>query len=1056
MVKNRQKFSIFQKIIANSMLVIFFYQSLFMSPVQAQLIASQLSLPIPGQMVTASPVYVPLMLTGLRINPEDPLRFDFIIDTGNSDLNDADFSEESKRLVRYFLASLTIPDKNMWVNLSPYEQDRIIPEQFGVTEMGRDLLAQDYLLKQITSSLLYPENQLGKEFWNKVYEKAREAYGQDINIPVDTYNKVWIVPEKAKVYTKDNIVYVLESRMKVMLEDDYKAMKENDFLEGEDEKLSPVMTEILREVIIPEIEKEINEGKNFARLRQVYHSLILATWFKRNLKESFLGKVYVKQNKVNGIDLEDREIKQKIYEQYVKAFQRGVYDYIKEEYDPVTQQIIPRKYFSGGVDYAMLGSEVNSVYEATQTVPADLAAEGQLKWLSVQLKGKINNDQAMLSRRNFLKRTVMAGLGLAISGPLLAQESLFVSSGQIEEASTKANSILNDIADMGVKEFSVGGTVDQHIWKVTNELMQVLPEELRGVIHAQSADEMAKELGRLMELNLDSSPVSDKEIDEFIYEKVKSFLSLNNKDKEIFRKSFQIFNQDYPAALKLIMNTIDVIKKDDTPGALMTTYKSRTGDKNIVTYNLNAFEYGNLPGYASSFFTEMSAEDQMSLSIASVFFHEAVHCALDNGFKGPASQVFSSGYYGELLAHFARGLVLTRGEKDFKFFQAEMGKESYLWDYQDPVGIFDYFKEKGILISAETQYYLNTLYQQSLIERKSFQRALMSIDEIPEQDYQKVRDQLLKLKNLARDDMLLERSLALHVLVNLDWYEKVLDSNMDLIQNEDVFVVNEDVFGAIKRSLKDMSKWTDVKRDGNYFSIEEWEMHLSKSIQVRNPVILYDLVFAQEYYPENFIVLNYLLPELKKQVENIIEDIEKGLSLSKKDQKILLALVQVLVQVPTEESWSIQKLMAEKLRSLSASTNSEIQTQANKILRILENPNKVQAWAIHNFYKEINGVIDWRGKRSINYFKNDNGETDLMPISAEADQAMLSEDRVGGIDFDSTLLDIEASGETANFIVPLEFQGINFQDIYGFTPLILNISSMGDLPMILEMGGVAF
>ena len=69
--------------------------------------------------------------------------------------------EEYKSLVKYFLASLAIPDDDQWVNLSPYEKGRIIKDNFGKTEMGRDLLGEDYILKQITSSLIYPEDGLG-------------------------------------------------------------------------------------------------------------------------------------------------------------------------------------------------------------------------------------------------------------------------------------------------------------------------------------------------------------------------------------------------------------------------------------------------------------------------------------------------------------------------------------------------------------------------------------------------------------------------------------------------------------------------------------------------------------------------------------------------------------------------------------------------------------------------------------------------------------------------------------------------------------------------------
>jgi len=65
---------------------------------------------------------------------------------------------------------------------------RIVPEAFGQTEMGRDLLAQDYILKQITATLLYPEGETGKAFWAKVYQQAQEKFGTT-DIPVDTSNK---------------------------------------------------------------------------------------------------------------------------------------------------------------------------------------------------------------------------------------------------------------------------------------------------------------------------------------------------------------------------------------------------------------------------------------------------------------------------------------------------------------------------------------------------------------------------------------------------------------------------------------------------------------------------------------------------------------------------------------------------------------------------------------------------------------------------------------------------------------------------------------------------
>ena len=53
--------------------------------------------------------------------------------------------------------------------------------------------------------------------------------------------------------------------------------------------------------------------------------------------------------------------KEKIYEQYVAAFKKGVYDYIKEDYDPVAQKKMLRKYFSGGIIPTPMNSNLGDV-----------------------------------------------------------------------------------------------------------------------------------------------------------------------------------------------------------------------------------------------------------------------------------------------------------------------------------------------------------------------------------------------------------------------------------------------------------------------------------------------------------------------------------------------------------------------------------------------------------------------------------------------------------------------------------------------------------------------
>ncbi len=309
---------------------------------------SALTLPVPGVMLNPSVGFQPAVLAGLQVDVDNPFRFEFIADTGDDELSADELNPELSRLIRYFMAALTVPDEDLWVNLSPAEENRIIPEAFGQTEMGRDLLAQDYLLKQSTASLIYPEDDLGKAFWNRVYSRAQELYGTT-DIPVNTFNKVWIVPDEVGIYENEDGVYITDSRMKVMLEMDYLAQKNE--IGVDSSNADQLSSEMIREIIIPAIEQEVNEGENFAILRQIYQSLILATWYKNNLKDSLLVKAYADQNKTFGVDVDDKDIKNKIYDQYTEAFRKGVYDYIREDYDAVTDEVIPRKYFSGGENF---------------------------------------------------------------------------------------------------------------------------------------------------------------------------------------------------------------------------------------------------------------------------------------------------------------------------------------------------------------------------------------------------------------------------------------------------------------------------------------------------------------------------------------------------------------------------------------------------------------------------------------------------------------------------------------------------------------------------------
>ncbi len=115
------KIKTFRKAVSGLVLLTFLVGQIWTpSLAQAQGIPG-VNLPLPGAMVGVSPGYFPMAIKGLKVFPDNPFRFDFILDTGNSKLEGQKLLDETSVLIKYFLTALTVPDDDQWVNLSPYE-----------------------------------------------------------------------------------------------------------------------------------------------------------------------------------------------------------------------------------------------------------------------------------------------------------------------------------------------------------------------------------------------------------------------------------------------------------------------------------------------------------------------------------------------------------------------------------------------------------------------------------------------------------------------------------------------------------------------------------------------------------------------------------------------------------------------------------------------------------------------------------------------------------------------------------------------------------------------
>lgn len=168
-------------------------------------------------------------------------------------------------------------------------------------------------LKIFAASLLHPDSETGRIYWREVYNRARRAFGTS-KCPFQSFQKVWILSDKATVLSKErhetdlsrligtpiyswvaepnsSIGMVLDFHLQAMCEVDVVALRHSenassfeqraDASESRSDAINQITNDVYRELVLPVIERELNEGKDFAVARQVFSSLVLATWLKK-------------------------------------------------------------------------------------------------------------------------------------------------------------------------------------------------------------------------------------------------------------------------------------------------------------------------------------------------------------------------------------------------------------------------------------------------------------------------------------------------------------------------------------------------------------------------------------------------------------------------------------------------------------------------------------------------------------------------------------------------------------------------------------------------------
>ncbi len=261
-----------------------------------------------------------------------------------------DINKAAQKSLEHLFIALTMHDDAFWVNLNPDEPDRIINASLADTDLGRIMLNADYRLKEDVANIINPQSsQVGREFWRRLYQKAEELGAAD-KIPLVT--RLWIVPNLAQVYEKQNQLYITKSSLRVQLEPAYISQRIT-FKNNREKELQDFTSELMEELVLPQLNKRINEAYGYADLRDVYNALILAHWYKGKFGSGYNSLLQTVNYKVlDDTETDYASTPNEIYQSYLKSIKEGQYSFSETEAfgSPFGMIITTRHYFSGGVD----------------------------------------------------------------------------------------------------------------------------------------------------------------------------------------------------------------------------------------------------------------------------------------------------------------------------------------------------------------------------------------------------------------------------------------------------------------------------------------------------------------------------------------------------------------------------------------------------------------------------------------------------------------------------------------------------------------------------------
>jgi len=290
--------------------------------------------------------------------------------TGSGGTVSIDPEKSTKLAYDAFFIALTVPDKMFWVNLNPWEPKRLIGEGLEKTDVGKVMLDADLQMKRDISNYGNPcAGPLGEHYWAQLEEKRKELAaslvakhpGELTNPEIIFFLPVtrhWIVPDRVEYMESGDQVYIVNSSLSIKSEevDEHSGYKIKDLdsssfsettkadLQAAAIEFSKYNRKIDEQDILPLEINDVNTAPRFADLRNVYHSIALAQWYKNKYRNSAgMYSAYLDTSNLSGLTSLSAWTPENIWEGYRTSFEKGEYTCEKKE-----------QYISGNIEYTQI------------------------------------------------------------------------------------------------------------------------------------------------------------------------------------------------------------------------------------------------------------------------------------------------------------------------------------------------------------------------------------------------------------------------------------------------------------------------------------------------------------------------------------------------------------------------------------------------------------------------------------------------------------------------------------------------------------------------------